>query len=102
METCLSRALNEIRQQQILHKTNPSPTTEAFLSLFTLDGLSYLSPDDPTSEDHDIIEDPFSFLQQDPFENVSLSDWTRKIKQKYGDEGFCFIMQVSFTHSSHF
>lgn len=94
METCLSRALNEIRQQQALHKVNPSAITESFLSLFASDNLSYLSSDGPNSEEHDLIGDPFSFLQQDPFENISLVDWTRKIKQKYGDEGFCFIMQV--------
>lgn len=90
VEMCLDRALQEIRQQQALHKANPSipPSFSSDIS------LSFLN--DPTSEteEREMMEDPFQCLQQDPFEDISLSDCTRKIKQKYGDEGFCFIMQV--------
>ena len=40
-------------------------------------------------------DDPFAFLQQDPFENIPLQDCMHTMMQKLGDEGFCFVMQVS-------
>ena len=92
VEMCLDRVLQEIRQQQTLHKTNPS-----IPSSFSPDiPISFLNDPTNETEEREMIEDPFHFLQQDPFEDISLSDCTRKIKQKYGDEGFCFIMQVFF------
>lgn len=97
VEMCLDRVLQEIRQQQTLHKTNPS-----IPSSFSPDiPISFLNDPTNETEEREMIEDPFQCLQQDPFEDISLSDCTRKIKQKYGDEGFCFIMQVffSFIHS---
>ena len=100
VEMCLDRVLQEIRQQQqqqqqTLHKTNPSNPSNA--SSFSSDiPLPFLNDPTNETEEREMIEDPFHFLQQDPFEDISLSDCTRKIKQKYGDEGFCFIMQVFF------
>lgn len=90
MELCLSRILKEIRQQQSLKST---PSHDPELPSFDLDlNDSYVRRDSDISEGE---EDLFQFLE-DPFENIPLSDYARKIKRKYGDEGFCFIMQVRF------
>lgn len=94
MEMCLARVLRELRQQQ---KSNSS---DSVLASFSTDFNMYLNGDDSV-EEGEMADDPFQFLQQDPFENISLSDYTRKIKQKYGDEGFCFIMQALYCGLIH-
>ena len=87
MELCLSRILKEIRQQQSLKATS---SHDPELPPFELDlNDSYIRDNDISDGEEDL----FQFLE-DPFEDIPLSDYARKIKRKYGDEGFCFIMQV--------
>lgn len=99
MEICLSRVLKEIRQQQSLLKSNPSASINPMLSTFGFDIDDPYIQRETDDSDGEGIEDLFQFLE-DPFDNISLSEYARKIKIKYGDEGFCFIMQVHI-RSSH-
>ena len=117
IERSLSRILHEIQEQQNTLKRNHNDIGlrnalglglgngmereavgavgaggDSILNSFVSDiNLPYLN-----SEENDFnynVDDPFQFLQ-DPFDGIPLSDCIRKMKQKYGDEGFCFILQV--------
>ena len=89
IELCLSRVLREMRSEQ--QKTNREPDMLQFLS----EGSTTLATTEESGQfqEHP-VEDPFGFLQQDPFESVSIQDCMHEMTQKLGDEGFCFVMQV--------
>ena len=83
MELCLTRVLRDIRQESGVAKALDS-------------GLVQTHSLGETSENgEEEKDDPFSFLQQDLFENASLQDCENEMKEKLGDEGFCFVIQVS-------
>lgn len=83
MELCLTRVLRDMRQESGGAKPLDS-------------GLVQTQSLGETSENgEEEKDDPFSFLQQDLFENASLQDCENEMKEKLGDEGFCFVIQVS-------
>ena len=88
IELCLSRVLREMRSEQ--QKTKREPDMLQFLS----EGSTALTTEESGQFQEHPVEDPFSFLQQDPFESVSIQDCMHEMTQKLGDEGFCFVMQV--------
>ena len=117
IERSLSRILHEIQEQQntLKRKNNEiglrnalGMSLESEMGRETIEGVETagdsilhsfaqdLNASFLNSEENEFdynADDPFQFLQ-DPFDGIPLSDCIRKMKQKYGDEGFCFILQV--------
>ena len=117
IERSLSRILHEIQEQQNGIKRNKNDIelqnalglgVESRMARETVEGVETggdsilhsfaqdLNASFLNSEENEFdynADDPFQFLQ-DPFDGIPLSDCIRKMKQKYGDEGFCFILQV--------
>lgn len=83
MELCLTRILRDIRQESGEAKPLDSSVVQS-------QGLEEMPENEEEEKD-----DPFSFLQQDLFENASLQECENEMKEKLGDEGFCFVIQVS-------
>ena len=79
MELCLTRVLRDIRQESA-SKTSSDGTLHPY-SGFSGSG----------DEEKD---DLFGFLQNIPFDSTSLQDCANEMKEKWGDEGFCFVIQV--------
>ena len=82
MELCLTRVLRDIRQEAGVTK----PLDPSLVQSHPLGETSENGEEDK--------DDPFSFLQQDLFENSTLQDCENEMKEKLGDEGFCFVIQV--------
>ena len=97
IELCLARALREMRSEQQKAKQGEADV----LPFLPVGGAPLPAGEEPEQFQEHAAEDPFSFLQQDPFESVSIQDCMHEMTVKLGDEGFCFVMQVRTPHSLH-
>ena len=100
IELCLARALRELRE--LRSEQQKAKQGENDVLPFLPEGGAPLPAGEESEQFHEhAVEDPFSFLQQDPFENVSIQDCMHEMTLKLGDEGFCFVMQVCALHPLH-
>ena len=79
MELCLTRVLRDIRQES-------AAKTSSDGALHPYSGFSGSGDEEK--------DDLFGFLQNIPFDSASLQDCANGMKEKWGDEGFCFVIQV--------
>jgi hypothetical protein len=110
MNICLASVLHEIRQQQ-------KRDNEIF-SFNHMPPVHIVLPEEKEENDEDEDEDdgqgksdkllqsiseesvdpnsvnPFSFLENDPFQDISVQARINELSHKLGDEKLCFIMQV--------